>query len=90
MRQLVLALLGLMLTASAALAQRLPPGVTPTHYTLWFAPDLERATFRGRETIDVTLQRPSTTVTLNAAEIEFGEVTIEAGGRKQTAKVTLD
>jgi aminopeptidase N len=90
MRQLVLTVLGLMLTASAALAQRLPPGVTPTHYTVWFAPDLERATFRGRETIDVSVQRPSTTVTLNAAEIEFGEVTIEAGGRKQTAKVTLD
>src|SRR5262249_8320310 len=77
-------------TASAAIAQRLPSGVTPTHYTLWFAPDLERATFRGRETIEVALQRPTTTVTLNAAEIEFGTVTIEAGGRRQTARVTPD
>ena len=39
------------LTALPALAQRLPGGVTPTHYTLWFAPDLEKETFRGRETI---------------------------------------
>jgi aminopeptidase N len=90
MRQLLLALLALMVTASAAVAQRLPSGVTPTHYTLWFAPDLERATFRGRETIDVTLQRPSTTITLNAAEIDFAEVSIDGGGRKQTARVTLD
>src|SRR5262245_26319382 len=90
MRQFVLALLALMVTASAAVAQRLPAGVTPTHYTLWFAPDLERATFRGRETIEVTLQRPTTTLTLNAAEIDFGEVTIEAGGRRQNARVTLD
>src|SRR4030095_13637214 len=90
MRQFVLALLALMVTASAAIAQRLPSGVTPTHYTLWFAPDLDRATFRGRETIDVTLQRPTTTVTLNAAEIDFGNVTIDAGGRRQTARVTLD
>ena len=70
MRQLALALLALMVTASAAVAQRLPSGVAPTHYTLWFAPDLERATFRGRETIDITVQRPTTTITLNAAEIE--------------------
>ena len=90
MRQFVIALLALMVTASAATAQRLPSGVAPTHYTLWFAPDLERATFRGRETIDVTLQRPTTTITLNAAEIEFGSVTIDAGGRRQTARVTLD
>jgi aminopeptidase N len=90
MRQLALALLALMVTASAAFAQRLPSGVTPTHYALWFAPDLERATFRGRETIDVTLQRPTTTITLNAAEIDFGDVTIEAGGRRQTARVMLD
>ena len=90
MRKFVLALLALILTASAAVAQRLPAGIAPTHYTLWFAPDLERATFRGRETIDVTLQRPTTSITLNAAEIEFGEVTIEAGGRKQAARVMLD
>jgi len=90
MRQLALALLALMVTASAAIAQRLPSSVSPTHYTLWFAPDLERATFRGRETIDVTLQRPTTTITLNAAEIEFGNVIIEAGGRQQTARVTPD
>jgi aminopeptidase N len=90
MRQFVLAVVALMVTASPAIAQRLPSGVTPTHYTLWFAPDLERATFRGRETIDVTLQRPTTTITLNAAEIDFGEVSIDAGGRRQTARVTLN
>jgi aminopeptidase N len=90
MRQFVLALLALMVTASPAIAQRLPSGVTPTHYTLWFAPDLERATFRGRETIDVTLQRATTTITLNAAEIDFGDVSIDAEGRRQTATVTLN
>src|SRR5262245_15426490 len=90
MRQFLLALLALMVAAPAAIGQRLPSDVTPTHYALWFAPDLERATFRGRETIDVTLQRPTTTLTLNAAEIEFNSVTIDAAGRKQTARVTLD
>ena len=71
----------LCLPALPALAQRLPGGVTPTHYTLWFAPDLEKETFRGRETIEVTLAAPSTTITLHAAEITFGEVTVEGCGR---------
>ncbi len=88
--------LALLATATAlaipgpAFAQRLPAGVTPEHYTLWFAPDLEKATFRGREAIEVRLDTPASAVTLHAAEITFGEVEIEAGGRTQTATVRLD
>ena len=80
----------LALFASVVSADRLPASVVPTHYTLWFAPDLKAATFRGRETIEVTVVNPSTAITLNAAEIDFGEVTIAAGGQSQTARVTLD
>src|SRR5258705_1362682 len=76
--------------ATAALAQRLPATASPTHYALWFAPDLQGATFRGRETIDVTIPNPTTSMTLNAAEIQFGPVTITAAGRTQAARVTLD
>lgn len=78
------------LVALPASAQRLPEGVTPEHYTLWFAPDLASATFRGKAEIRVRLDAPTTTVTLNAAEITFNEVTIDAGGRTQTAKVQTD
>ncbi|MEP6783336.1 MAG: M1 family metallopeptidase, partial [Acidobacteriota bacterium] len=77
----------LCLISATAFAQRLPAGVTPNHYTLWFAPDLEKETFRGRESIAVDVAAPTTTMTLNAAEITFGEVTIEDAGGKQTAKV---
>src|SRR4051794_33648641 len=81
----------LILVAGApADAQRLPGGVTPSHYTLWFAPDLTARTFRGRTTIDVTIASPRTSVTLNAAEITFGSITITAAGRAQEAHVTLD
>ena len=80
----------LVLIAVPASAQRLPGNVVPEHYTLWFAPDLEKETFRGRESIDVVLTEPSTTVTLHAAEINFSEVTITSGGKTQTARVTLD
>jgi aminopeptidase N len=76
--------------ATPAVAQRLPGTVLPEHYTLWFAPDLEKETFRGRSSIRVTLTEPATSITLHAAEIEFGEVTITSGGRTQTATVTTD
>src|SRR5436190_13033776 len=90
MRKFVLALAVLALSTATALAQRLPVTVTPTHYSLWFAPDLQNATFRGRETIDVTVPNPTSSITLNAAEIQFQTVTVNAGGRTQTTRVTLD
>ena len=61
----------ILLIAAPAAAQRLPGNVIPEHYSLWFAPDLEKETFRGRESIEVVLTEPSTTVTLHAAEITF-------------------
>jgi aminopeptidase N len=80
----------IVLIAVPAGAQRLPGNVVPEHYTLWFAPDLEKETFRGRESIEVVLTEPSTTITLHSAEINFSEVTITSGGKTQTARVTLD
>ena len=90
MRTFAMALTLVSCLPGIALGQRLPVTVTPTHYTLWFAPDLQNATFRGRETIDVAIVNPTTSITLNAAEIQFGTVTITAGGRMQTARVMLD
>jgi aminopeptidase N len=74
-RSTVLVLSALLLTANfAAQAQRLPAGIRPEHYRLTLTPDLRAATFSGEETIDLILDAPSKTVTLNAAEIKFGEV----------------
>jgi aminopeptidase N len=80
----------LLMMAAPAAAQRLPGAVVPEHYTLAFEPDLAKETFRGRESIRVTLTEPATSITLHAAEITFGEVTITSGGRTQTAKITTD
>src|SRR5437867_2972220 len=81
------AILALVFTALPVLrAQRLPEGVHPEHYWLTLTPDLKSATFAGEEMIDVVLDRPSTTITLNAAEIKF--VSVKASG--QIAKVSLD
>jgi aminopeptidase N len=75
----------------ALLAQRLPEGVHPEHYSLTLTPDLKAATFAGEETIDVVLDRPSTTITLNAAEIKFQSVKATAGAKgASSAEVSLN
>jgi aminopeptidase N len=74
--------------ASPAAAQRLPGGVTPEHYTLWVAPDIAAATFRGTVDIRVRIDKPTAAITLHAAEIAFDTVTIEAGGKTVPATVT--
>ena len=74
-------------------AQRLPVGVTPEHYALTITPDLAKARFAGSEAIEVVLDKATTTITLNAAEIEFVSVKAMVGDFTpmfQTATVTLD
>src|SRR3979411_184375 len=80
----------LLLSALPAAAQRLPDLAAPEHYTLWFAPDFTKDNFRGTASIKVRLNRQSATITLNAAELEFGTVTVTSGKRTQTAQVSLD
>jgi aminopeptidase N len=86
----LLTLILALLVASPAAAQRLPTTAVPEHYDLWFAPDLQTDTFRGRETIKVTLPRPTRSITLHAADITFKDVRITAGGSAQTATFALD
>ena len=76
--------------ATAAPGLRLPRQVVPDHYAMTITPDLAAATFAGEETIDVRVLEPTARIVLHAAEIAFGRVTVEAGGRTQTATVTLD
>ncbi|HTH52358.1 MAG TPA: M1 family metallopeptidase [Edaphobacter sp.] len=86
-RVFFLSFFGLALSSCPALqAQRLPSGVHPEHYSLTLTPDLKDATFSGEETIDVVLDAPSKTITLNAAEIKF--LSVKAGS--QTAEVSED
>ena len=90
MRNVVLFLALTLAASSPAAAQRLSDAVIPEHYTLWFAPDLAKATFRGRSTIRAVVTQRSNSITLHAAELEFGDVKITSGGRTQTARVTTN
>ena len=89
-RLLPAALSVFLLSASLLGAQRLPATVVPQHYTFTLTPDLKAATFAGVETIDVTLAEPARSITLNAVDITFNTVAIAAGGKEQTAAVSLD
>jgi aminopeptidase N len=80
----------LLAPSRAADAQRLPQTVIPEHYRLMLTPDLKAATFTGQEQIDVDMKAPSTTITLNSAEIEFQSVTVKAAGNEQTGAVASD
>lgn len=86
----VLALLSLTLSGLAG-AQRLPGNVVPSHYALWFAPDLSTATFAGSESIDIVLKEPATTITLNALDLKFESVEIQSGDdQTQSGTVSTD
>src|SRR5437588_6050295 len=88
-RSLALLLLALFPAASVS-AQRLPTTVRPDRYDLTFTVDLERARFDGAETIRVQLDEPTRRIVLNAAEIQFHEVTVGSAGSTQKATVALD
>ena len=50
---------------------RLPTSVRPLAYRLVLTPDLPAATFAGDVEIDVVVESPTATITLNAAELEI-------------------
>ncbi len=77
------------LAISLAAAQRLPEVARPENYKLTFDPDLDSARFEGDETIAIRVLKPTSEITLNAADIDFHDVTINSAGTTQKAKVTL-
>ncbi len=70
---------------------RLPGHVVPSRYSIFLHPDLESHTFRGEETVTLSLAKPVSEITLHSADlaiaraaIRFGKETLEA------AKVSYD
>jgi aminopeptidase N len=87
MKRVLAMLIFASVACSLAAAQRLPKTAVPDNYKLFFNPNLEKATFEGDETISIRVLTPTSEITLNAADIDFHEVTITSGGSSQSAKV---
>ncbi len=90
MKKFLLVFAAGLLACCTAVAQRLPGGASPDHYALTVNLNFPTNSYEGDETIDLKLTKPSDTITLNALEIEFHEVTVSAEGKTQTAKVATD
>ena len=59
---------------------QLPSDVRPLHYAIWAAPDAARLRFTGRTDVEIQVIAPTDRITLNAVDLEFGEVSIGSEG----------
>ncbi len=69
---------------------RLPRTVVPRRYELTIEPDLDAATFTGREAVEIELTEAVDEIVLNAAELEIDDAWLEAEGGRTDLDVHLD
>jgi puromycin-sensitive aminopeptidase len=64
--------------------------VIPSHYDIALEPDLESASFAGVVGIDVDVVESTSSVVLNAIELDLRSVSVSQNGFEQSASVSLD
>ena len=60
---------------------QLPRTAVPRHYAIEVAPDPAKLSFDGRVGIDMDVVQATNSLTLNAKELTFGDVSITGGDR---------
>ena len=77
--------------AAAAVTTQLPRDVRPTNYDIEVEPHADRMAFDGKVRINVDVLAPTRSITLNAADLEFGTVRLErANGKALAPKTSVD
>ena len=78
-------------TVDASLPTQLPRTAIPSHYAITVTPHADKLTFDGTVAIDLKVIKPTTTLTLNAADLTFGAVSLKpANGQPMPAQVSTD
>jgi puromycin-sensitive aminopeptidase len=76
---------------ASATEHRLPPAVRPQRYDIHLTPDLTAFTFAGREAIDVSVAESTSSILLNAGEMEITSASVTlADGSVVAASATID
>ncbi len=80
------------LAAPAALVTtQLPRTAKPNHYSIRFTPDAAKLTFAAEAVIEIDVVKPTSVITVNAADLAFENVSIrKVGDVAQAAGVTMD
>ena len=71
-------------------AFRLSRAITPSHYRLKIAPDLDAATFDGTVSIDAETTEGTNSITIHAVDLTITSADISQGGTTQAADVSID
>ncbi len=74
-------------SGAAPEAERLPAGVTPTHYDLALFPNPAQLTFRGRVRIELDVRAPAREIILNSDELVLDKAAIDG---TPAASIRLD
>lgn len=81
------------MAAAPLVTTQLPRTVRPEHYQVSITPDAAKARFSARVAISITVLQPTSSMTLNAAELDFSSVgllSMDSDKVLATAKVILD
>jgi aminopeptidase N len=75
-----------------ATTSQLPRGVAPTHYAVSITPDAKTGSFAAKATIDIDVQAPTSSITLNAVDLAFTSAVLApaTGGTPQAARIAVD
>ena len=71
-------------------AVMLPDNVKPSRYILTLEPDMEAASFLGHETIEIEVLAPTSSITMNASELQISSCRVMPGGNDAITALSID